>query len=168
MRGSEKTSEQNLRAKAAVPDVSSGLFRPFLVRIDERKQMSTPTKEEIEAAKQSSTAADTRDLDKERAGSVLFVPVPSSWFGKSWEEDMTFDEALKALESDEQKKAVELMKQIDRQLGIKAELSSGINDFPNGVCVVIVHNIKTPLSSEDLRYIAAVKGKALLEKSPDQ
>jgi hypothetical protein len=26
MRGSEKTSEQNLRAKAAVPDVSSGLF----------------------------------------------------------------------------------------------------------------------------------------------
>ena len=33
MRGSEKTSEQNLRAKAAVPDVSSGLFRPFLVRI---------------------------------------------------------------------------------------------------------------------------------------
>jgi hypothetical protein len=25
-------SEQNLRAKAAVPDVSSGFFRPFLVR----------------------------------------------------------------------------------------------------------------------------------------
>jgi hypothetical protein len=29
MRGSEKTSEQNLWAKAAVPDVSSGLFRPL-------------------------------------------------------------------------------------------------------------------------------------------
>jgi hypothetical protein len=27
MRGSEKTSEQNLWAKAAVPDVSGGLFR---------------------------------------------------------------------------------------------------------------------------------------------
>jgi hypothetical protein len=36
MRGSEKTSEQNLRAKAAVPDVSSGLFRPFLVRIERK------------------------------------------------------------------------------------------------------------------------------------
>ena len=107
-----------------------------------------------------------KTTDKERAGSILFVPVPSSWFGKRWDEDMTFEEALKALDSDEQKKAVALMKQIDRQLGIKAELSSGINDFPNGACVVIVHNIKTPLSSEKLRYIAAVKGKALMEKSP--
>ena len=89
--------------------------------------MSTPTKEEIDAAKQSSTAADTRNLDKERAGCRLFVPVPSSWFGKSDNEDMTFDEALKALKSDEHKKAVELMKEIDRQLGIKAELSSGVN-----------------------------------------
>ena len=103
---------------------------------------------------------------KERAGSRLFVPVPSSWFGKSGDEDMTFDEALKALESDEHKKAVALMKQIDRQLDIKAELNSGINDSPNGVCVVIVHNIKTPLSSEKLRYIVAVKAKALMEKSP--
>jgi hypothetical protein len=34
MRGSEKTSERNLRAKAAVPDVSSGLFRHFLVCIE--------------------------------------------------------------------------------------------------------------------------------------
>ncbi len=33
MRGSEKAPEQNLRAKAAVPDVSSGFFRLFLVRI---------------------------------------------------------------------------------------------------------------------------------------
>ena len=73
---------------------------------------------------------------------------------------------IKALESDELKKAVALMKQIDRQLGIKAELSSGINDSPNDACVVIVHNIKTPLSSEKLHYIAAVKAKALMEKSP--
>jgi hypothetical protein len=129
--------------------------------------MSTPTKEEIEAAKQSSTAADTRDFDEERAGSRLFVPVPSSWFGKSWDEDMTFDEVLNALKSDEHKKAVALMKEIDRQLGIEAELSSGINCSHNDACVVIVHKIKTPLSSEKLRHIAAVKGKALMEKSPD-
>jgi hypothetical protein len=103
---------------------------------------------------------------KERAGSMLFVPVPSSWFGKSWDEDMTFDEALKALDSDEHKKAVALMEEIDRQLGIKAELSSGVNESPNGTCVLIVHNINTPLSSEKLRYIAAVKAKALMEKSP--
>ena len=107
-----------------------------------------------------------KTTEKERAGSVLFVPVPSSWFGKSRNEDMTFDEALKALDSDEQKKAVALMKQIDRQLGIKADLRSGINDSPNDVCVVIVHNIKTPVDSETLRYIAAVKAKALMEKSP--
>jgi hypothetical protein len=36
MRGSEKTSEQNLRAKAAVPDVNGGLFRSFLVRIEKK------------------------------------------------------------------------------------------------------------------------------------
>jgi hypothetical protein len=107
-----------------------------------------------------------KTTDKERSGSLLWIPVPSSWFGKSRDEDMTFDEALKALDSDEQKKAVALMKQIDRQLGIEAELSSGINDSPNDTCVVIVHNIKTPLSSEKLRYIAAVKAKALMEKSP--
>ena len=106
-----------------------------------------------------------KTTDKERAGSVLFVPVPSSWFGRSRNEDMTFNEALKALESDELKKAVALMKQIDRQLGIKAELSSGINDSPSDACVVIVHNIKTLLSSEKLHYIAAVKAKALMEKS---
>jgi hypothetical protein len=109
-----------------------------------------------------------KTTDKERAGSVLFVPVPSSWFGKSRNEDMTFDEALKALKSDEHKKAVALMKQIDRQLGIKAELKSGVNASPNDACVVIVHNIKTPLSSEKLHYIAAVKARALMEKSPDQ
>ena len=109
-----------------------------------------------------------KTTDNQRPGSVLFVPVPSSWFGKSADEDMTFDEALKALESDEHKRAVALMKQIDRQLGIKAELSSGVNDSPNDACVVIVHNIKTPLSSEKLRYIAAVKANALMEKSPGE
>jgi len=31
-------SEQNLRAKAAVPDVSSGLFRSFLVRVRKEKR----------------------------------------------------------------------------------------------------------------------------------
>jgi hypothetical protein len=38
MRGSEKTSEQNLWAKAAVPDVSSGLFRPLSSARIERKR----------------------------------------------------------------------------------------------------------------------------------
>ena len=71
-----------------------------------------------------------KTTDKDRAGSILFVPVPSSWSGKSRNEDMTFDEALKTLESDEHKKAVALMKQIDRQLGIKAELSSGSTTHP--------------------------------------
>lgn len=52
MRGSEKTSEQNLRAKAAVPNVSSGLFRPFLVRIRKKgmkDQMSAAMSELIDA-----------------------------------------------------------------------------------------------------------------------
>jgi len=34
--------------------------------------------------------------------------------------------------------------------------------------VVIVHDIKTPLNWETLRYVAALKEKALLEESPDQ
>jgi hypothetical protein len=39
MRGSEETPEQNLRAKAAVLDVSSGFFRPFLVRNTRKRTM---------------------------------------------------------------------------------------------------------------------------------
>ena len=93
---------------------------------------------------------------------VLFVPVPSSWYGKPWGAVMTFEEALKALDSDEQKQAVALMREIDRQLGIEAELSSSINDFPDGANVVIVHDIKTRLDSETLRYVAAVKGKSAI------
>ena len=97
---------------------------------------------------------------------ILFVPVPSCWYGKPWGEVMTFDEAVKALDTDEQKQAVMLMREIDMQLGIDAELSSSINDSPDGANVVIVHNIKTTLDSETLRYLAAVKGKALLDESP--
>jgi hypothetical protein len=80
---------------------------------------------------------------------------------------MTFDEAVKALDGDEQKQALALMKEIDLQLGIEAELTSGINDSPDGASVVVVHKIKTPVDWETLRYLAAVKGKALLDESPD-
>jgi hypothetical protein len=98
--------------------------------------------------------------------SILFVPVPSWWYGKPWSYVMTFDEAVKALDTEEQKQAVALMKEIDTQLGIEAELSSSINESLEGANVVIVHNIKTTLDSETLRYLAAVKGKALIERSP--
>ena len=98
------------------------------------------------------------------ASSKLFVRVPSDWYGKPWSELMTFDEAQKALNSDEQKQALALMKEIDLQLGIEAELSSGINESPDGANVVIIHDIKTPVDSDTLRYIAAVKEKALLEE----
>jgi hypothetical protein len=101
------------------------------------------------------------------ATSTLQVPVPSDWYGKPWGELMTFDEAQKALNSDETRQAVALMKEIDLQLGIEAELSSGINESPNGANVVIVHDIKTPVDADTLRYLAAVKGKALLDESPD-
>src|SRR5262249_28018517 len=99
--------------------------------------------------------------------SKLFVPVPSDWYGKPWGELMTFDEAQKALNSDEQKQALALMKEIDLQLGIEAELSSGLNESPDGANVVIIHDIKTPVDSDTLRFIAAVKEKALLDESPD-
>ena len=81
---------------------------------------------------------------------------------------MTLAEAQKALHSGETKQAVALMKEIDQQLGIEAELTSGINESPDGVNVVIVHDIKTPVDSDTLRYLAAVKGKALLDESPDK
>ena len=98
---------------------------------------------------------------------ILFVPVPSSWYGKPSGEVMTFDETIKALDSDEQKQALALMREIDMQLGIDAELSSSINDSPDGANVVIVHDIKTSVDSDTLRYLAAVKGNALLDESPD-
>jgi hypothetical protein len=112
-------------------------------------------------------SADSPGGLRERARRILFVPVPSSWYGKPESEVMTFDEALKALNSDEQKQAVALMKEIDKQLGIEAELRSGINESPDGANVVIVHDIKTPLSREKFRYVAAVKAKALMEKPSD-
>jgi hypothetical protein len=99
---------------------------------------------------------------------TLQVPVPSDWYGKPWGELMTFDEAQTLLNTDETKRAVALMKEIDLQLGIEAELSSGINESPDGANVVIIHDIKTTLDSETLRYLAAVKGKALIERSPSQ
>ena len=81
---------------------------------------------------------------------------------------MTFDEALKAFNSDEQKKAVALMEEIDSQLGIEAELRSGINESPDGANVVIVHDIKMAVDRETLRYVAAIKGRALLGSHPIQ
>jgi hypothetical protein len=114
------------------------------------------------------TDGSANNRDAAQGGSFFFVPVPSSWYSKSDNEEMTFDDALKALDSDEHKKAIALMEQIDKQLGIEAELSSGVNESPDGVCVVIMHDIKTPVDREELRYIAAVKGKALLENSPHQ
>jgi hypothetical protein len=106
-------------------------------------------------------------IEESQSGtSILQVPVPSDWYGKPWGELMTFEEAQKALNSDEQKQAVALMKEIDLQLGIQAELSSGINESPDGANVVIIHDIKTPVASDTLRYIAAVKGRALLDESP--
>jgi hypothetical protein len=39
-------------------------------------------------------------------------------------------------------------------------------ESPNGANVVIIHDIKTPVDSDTLRYLAAVKGKALLDESP--
>ena len=113
--------------------------------------------------------SDLSRIGERRSGRrILEVPVPSDWYGKPWSYVMTFDEAQKALESDETKQAVALMKTIDNQLGIEAELTSGIYDTPGGASVVIVHDIKTSLDWETLRYLAAIKGKALLEKSPDQ
>jgi hypothetical protein len=101
------------------------------------------------------------------ARGTLQVPVSSDWYGKPWSYVMTFDEAQKALNGDETKNSVALMKKIDKQLGMEAELTSGIYDTPDGASVVIVHEIKTPLDWETLRYIAAIKGKALLDESPD-
>jgi hypothetical protein len=122
-------------------------------------------------AKSYSSASEARPLvlgnsQRNPMKNILFVPVPSCWYGKPWGEVMTFNEAVKSLDSDEQKQAVTLMKEIDMQLGIDAELSSSINESPDGASVVIMHDIKTPLDWETLQYIAAVKGKALLDELP--
>jgi hypothetical protein len=132
-----------------------------------------PNSDVVANAKPSSSASEARPLVLGNSGgnhmkNILFVPVPSSWYGKPSGAVMTFAEALKALDSDEQRQAVALMREIDMQLGIDAELSSSINDSPGGANVVIVHNIKTSLDSETLRYVAAIKGKVLLDEQPDK
>ena len=132
----------------------------------------TPHPDVVANAKSSGSASEARPLvlgnsESNRMKNILFVPVPSSWYGKPWCEVMTFEEAQKALNSDETKQAVALMKEIDLQLGIEAELSSGINDSPDSTNVVIIHDIKTPVDSDTLRYLAAIKGKVLLDESPD-
>jgi hypothetical protein len=100
------------------------------------------------------------------ARGTLQVPVPSDWYEKPWGYVMTLEEAEKALDSDETKQAVALMKEIDMQLGIEAELTSGINESAAGANVMIIHDIKTPVDWRTLQYLAAVKGKALLDESP--
>jgi hypothetical protein len=106
-------------------------------------------------------------VEKSRsATSTLQVPVPSNWYGKPWSYVMTFEEAQKALHSEETKQALTLMKEIDMQLGIEAELTSGIYESPDGANVVIIHDIKTPVDSDTLRYVAAIKGRMLLDESP--
>ena len=144
----------------------------------------TPNPDVVANAKSSERASEARPLvlgnsernrmkghlfvieESQSPTSTLQVPVPSDWFGKPWSYVMTLEEAQKALNSDEQKQALALMKEIDLQLGIEAELSSGINESPDGANIMIVHNVKTPLDREALRYLAAVKGKALLDESP--
>ena len=111
--------------------------------------------------------SDLSGTEKKRSSrSTLQVLVPADWFGKPWSYVMTFEEAQKALNSDEQKQAVALMKEIDMQLGIEAELTSGIYESPDGANVVIIHDIKTPVDSNTLRYLAAIKGRMLLDESP--
>jgi hypothetical protein len=130
-----------------------------------------PHPDVVANAKPSGSASEARPLvsgssELNRMKSIISVTVPPSWYGKPWSYVMTFDEAQKAFDSHEQKKAVALMKEIDRQLGIEAELSSGINESPDGANVVIVHDIKTAVDRETLRYVAAIKGRALLGSHP--
>lgn len=79
---------------------------------------------------------------------------------------LTFDEIQQALESSELKKAVRLMKQIDQHLAIESDVRVGVRGSPQGEQIVLIHQIHTPVDAAKLRYIAAVKGKALLDQEP--
>jgi hypothetical protein len=133
----------------------------------------TPSPNLVANAKSSNCASKARPLAvgnsaRNRMKSIISVTVPPSWYGKPWSYVMTFDEALNAFKSNEQKKAIALMKEIDRQLGIEAELKSSINESPDGANVVILHDIKTAMDRETLRYVAGIKGRALLQSHPIQ
>jgi hypothetical protein len=100
--------------------------------------------------------------------SGIEVPIPASWYGTSdapSAELMTFDQAQQALDTVETRRAVALMKEIDERLGLDTEVRPGIQESPEGACVVLMHNIKTPVDPQKLAYIAAVKKKALLDQS---
>jgi hypothetical protein len=97
------------------------------------------------------------------------IPVPPGWYGKRRAElndTLTFEQAQQALGTADMKRAVALMKQIDERLGIDADVQPGVRESPAGTQIVLVHRIRTPIDAERLRYVAAVKGKALLDQEP--
>jgi hypothetical protein len=99
----------------------------------------------------------------------LEIPVPPGWYGKpdaELNETLTFEQAQQALGMADIKRAVALMKQIDERLGIDADVQLGIHESPAGPQIVLVHKIRTPIDAERLRYIVAVKSKALLDQEP--
>src|SRR6516225_4310636 len=97
------------------------------------------------------------------------IPVPPSWCGKrrlELNDTLTFEQAWQALGTADMKRAVALMRQIDERLGIDADVQLGIHESPAGSQIVLVHKIRTTMDAERLRYIVAVKGKALLDQEP--
>ena len=97
------------------------------------------------------------------------IPVPPGWYGKRRSElndTLTFEQAWQALGTAEMKRGLALMKQIDERLGIDADVQLGIHESPAGPQIVLVHKIRTPIDAERLKYIVAVKGKALLDQEP--
>ena len=95
------------------------------------------------------------------------IPVPQGWYGKrrvELNDTPTFEQAWQALGTADMKRAVALMKQIDERLGIDADVQLGIHESQAGPQIVLVHKIRTPIDAEKLRYVVAVKSKALLDQ----
>jgi len=81
-------------------------------------------------------------------------------------EDMTFEDAEKALTSSEQAAAKSISQDVDGKLGLQTEQINSIGDTREyGVENSIFNKIQNAKSLDDLRYSAAVKGQLMKQKT---
>jgi adenylate kinase family enzyme len=92
-------------------------------------------------------------------------PSPSAEMYSPNTAEMDFAGAIKAMHGDGQHQARSITDDIDKQLGIKGASYDGIGDWSDGAENSVVHEMSNVNDWDELRYSAAIKGKALNQKA---
>lgn len=88
-----------------------------------------------------------------------------SFYSPNKKENLTFDDAVAALKSEEQMTARKLADEIDADLKLKKTVDDAIGDWADGAENSIFERFLGPLSPDDLRYSLAQKGLANEQKA---